>query len=341
MDLNTAPPVEFDTALAAEYGEMASAIQKRTWAWSPVSHTVAKVLKKNYRDKPTTDEVDAAVAAARETFAAGDPGYDARDAWLAWYSAKELVEAYEKYQATVEVIREVAKRIRAFEDAFEARGGWTRAYLVTNTGGHVHKSMHCSTCFEPRFDRYGEFKPGTSYAWLPELSGHDEAEIITKAGSDACTVCYPNAPVNDLKRPRSIFSADERTAQQKRADAAAAKEARHQAKVAKALTADGSEFKVQYDEGGFVWNADHTARTWSDTGSPARQSFKTEQAGSQWAVDVLASERMGWGRKVSPGKRAAVDAVIEAIRVKHDMTAEQVAEHIEKKVAAKVKRDSR
>jgi hypothetical protein len=42
----------------------------------------------------------------------------------------------------------------------------------------------CSTCH-----------PTTRFAWLTELSGKNEDEIIDYAGYKACTVCYPKAPL--------------------------------------------------------------------------------------------------------------------------------------------------
>lgn len=62
--------------------------------------------------------------------------------------------------------------------------GWSRFFLVTNTGGHIHRDMSCSTCF-----------PTTQYAWLYELSGLTEAEAVAEYGEILCSVCFPSAPV--------------------------------------------------------------------------------------------------------------------------------------------------
>lgn len=62
--------------------------------------------------------------------------------------------------------------------------GWSRFFLVTNTGGHIHRDMSCSTCF-----------PTTQYAWLYELSGMTEAEAVEEYGEILCSVCFPSAPV--------------------------------------------------------------------------------------------------------------------------------------------------
>lgn len=97
----------------------------------------------------------------------------------------QISESYDWPQ----IDRAVAKLARAERviDAcnriFDDNGGWSRFFLVTNNNGHVHRERRCSTCF-----------PTTRYAWLVELAGADEAEMVATYGSDACTVCFPSAP---------------------------------------------------------------------------------------------------------------------------------------------------
>jgi hypothetical protein len=62
--------------------------------------------------------------------------------------------------------------------------GWNRYFLVTNTGGHVHRNQECTTCY-----------PTTQYHWITSLSDCDESELVAQYGELACTVCFPNAPV--------------------------------------------------------------------------------------------------------------------------------------------------
>lgn len=69
------------------------------------------------------------------------------------------------------------------EAIYEARK-WPRFFLVTNANGHIHESMHCSTCH-----------PTTRFAWLPELSGLTEKDAVEAYGTRLCSVCYPTAPV--------------------------------------------------------------------------------------------------------------------------------------------------
>jgi len=62
--------------------------------------------------------------------------------------------------------------------------GWSRFFLVTNSGGHIHRDQSCTTCF-----------PTTQYGWLYELSGLTEAEAVEEYGEILCSICYPSAPV--------------------------------------------------------------------------------------------------------------------------------------------------
>jgi hypothetical protein len=81
------------------------------------------------------------------------------------------------------VIPEVDAQITPLQAEYYA-DPWPRFFLVTNHGGHIHTSMHCSTCH-----------PTTRYGWLPALSGLTEAEAVAQQGPRLCSVCYPTAPV--------------------------------------------------------------------------------------------------------------------------------------------------
>ena len=129
---------------------------------------------------------------------------------------------------------------------YDRRGGWERAFLVTNHGGHIHRTMSCPTCY-----------PDTEFGWLTELSGSTEAQIIDAAGMTACTVCYPTAPVAQLTpEQRKAHTAAERDA--KRAAKAELKRARELAKVprAHALAVKVNELITVY---GLEWAAYNAA----------------------------------------------------------------------------------
>lgn len=94
---------------------------------------------------------------------------------------------------------------------------WSRSFLVS--GGHLHSSTACSTCY-----------PTTSFFFIPALSGMTAEEIVDEAGERACTVCFPDAPVDALRRPSSLRTPDE-------AEAEAARNARESARAQKAAEA--------------------------------------------------------------------------------------------------------
>jgi hypothetical protein len=102
-----------------------------------------------------------------------------------------------KYNQEINNRKEEIAGFYAEEDIYEAeyhrRGRWTRAFLVHNGNGHVHKSRSCST-----------LRPTTSLLWVTSYSGKNESEVIEDAGESACTVCYPNAPVDTRNRPSKI-----------------------------------------------------------------------------------------------------------------------------------------
>lgn len=92
-------------------------------------------------------------------------------------------------------------RLLAEIAVLEARyTGWSRFFVVTSSAGHIHSSMHCSTC-----------RPTTTYGWLPELSGRTEADCVTEFGPALCSICYPTAPVEwtlaEVKKARAAKAA--------------------------------------------------------------------------------------------------------------------------------------
>lgn len=82
---------------------------------------------------------------------------------------------------------EAADELWAFDDEWQKRGGWTRSWLcVTNgSGGHFHRTQFCQSLSNT-----------SMLALAYSLSGADDTTLVDMAGSDACTFCYPNAPVD-------------------------------------------------------------------------------------------------------------------------------------------------
>lgn len=157
-------------------------------------------------------------------------------------SALDTKKFYEKHYPTrVEDIAKCENNIASFRekisevdskisdlDAIYDQDPWTRAFLVINSNGHVHSSLHCSTCF-----------PTTRYQWLVQYSNDDEQTIVEDAGQDACTVCYPSAPAEVLNRPSRIVTADKIAKAQAKAERDAKKAERIAKEKANAPTISG------------------------------------------------------------------------------------------------------
>lgn len=83
-------------------------------------------------------------------------------------------------------IAELAEKMKPLEEIYMEHQ-WERYYFVP--GGHVH-DCYCST-----------WRSTTAVYWLTEHAGMPVAELIEKAGDRACTVCFPDAPVD---KPTSL-----------------------------------------------------------------------------------------------------------------------------------------
>ncbi len=133
--------------------------------------------------------------------------------------------AHDLYINTLDAISETQQRISALEDVHRVYG-WSRAFIVS--GGHVHSSTNCHTCFTT-----------TVFYGVPQCSGMDEVEIVELAGERACTVCYPTAPVDVLKRKSQLFTRDEDEKQRIRDEQAAKRSAKEAAKITVFLPQEG------------------------------------------------------------------------------------------------------
>jgi hypothetical protein len=255
----------------------------------------------------------------------GAAGYEAD---LPWNSPERRAEAVAAVHAAAADLRGHSAAAAPLEARY-ADERWTRYYLVTNTGGHVHKSTHCDTCFAT-----------TRYAWLTEQSGMTPEALVDLAGEAACTVCFPWAPVDTLNRPTRLEAPERKAAREARE---AEKAERLAKKVAKGLTTDGSEFQV-------AWYADDYRYQRPAPGAPAErrlvhdakhtETFKTERAATQWYVAQHA-DNTTWERPAADlqVKRPAFDAIEAAVAAKHGQTVEQVRADLQRKIDAKVKRD--
>lgn len=292
MNLTTATPREIDTALlpllAAEY----AAERKLTEARYAIFREAG--AKKNYYD----GSFDLDWFDALERLQVRTEGDDFLNA------AQNALDRLANAQEALDAAGDAVAKVEAEYD----RRPWTRAWLVQNNNGHVHRNRYCSTCFST-----------TRYALIVEYSGADENALVADAGERACTVCYPSAPVDVLSRPTKIFGPDELVAQAAKAERAAAKSAKQAKALAAAITADGSPLVITKDSG-------------------YRESFKTERSAVNWLVDsIVCTQAYGY----SPEPAEARTAILSALAGKHGESVAWAEAYIAAKVAAKIKRESR
>lgn len=207
---------------------------------------------------------------------------------------------------------------------------WSRFYYVQNANGHIHKDMHCSTCYIT-----------TEYSWLTDLSDMTEAEAVKAFGSVLCSVCYPTAPTEWTNgEPLEKIKAREEAAERKRE--------REAKKLEKALLPDGSTLTLEALATKSRYNyetqqsekIDYISRERITTLAQAKTwlrgvaEYRAECEAGRWehhgSVEaVLSSMADGW----SPMNERMV---VEAIAAKTETTPEAVAEEFATKAAKKV-----
>jgi hypothetical protein len=254
---------------------------------------LAEIMGRLAAAKQTVVEIHARIASATKQ------RDKASTAYMVDSYSQVIAGAYAALPAATAAVEAIRAEAAPLDAEFNRRGGWTRAFLVTNTGGHVHNTMACGTCFIT-----------TQFAWLPEVSGDAEAEIVERAGEGACTVCYPSAPVNVLKRPNTFEAPDRKAARIERETKAAAKAAKAAATGITDL--DGSPLRGRHN-----W------------------VLKTERAAQIEVVDELAGA--AWGYSVN---EVIVARLTAAIAAKRGQSVEVTAAELAAKAAAKVKREN-
>ncbi|MFD7161285.1 hypothetical protein ACFV9C_42335 [Kribbella sp. NPDC059898] len=226
------------------------------------------------------------------------------------YAKDRAQEALAGLRKQLGMVAEIAHQVDQLEAEFTARGGWTRAYLaVTNGRGHIHSTKWCSTC--------NNGQSLTAFYWFAELSGSNQAEIIRQAGSDACTVCYPDAPVEDLRRPRSLFTPDEVQVQHDLAIQREQRAAKSAAAAAKAIT-----------------NPDGTPLLDEDN-----RPIKTERGAEIAAVAALVDDEWYEFRHLqAEGWRAYVGRAVAALAAKRGIDESEVRAALDDKAQKKLRR---
>lgn len=162
--------------LIADYSRDVATLTARIASDVDGLHRIAgdRMIRHGRRESWQLRDVEA-IATARRLIAASEVD-------LAYRSgAARVLDSYDGRTADVARLHRLIDQL---EDVHRAHG-WARFFIVT--GGHIHRSMTCSTCNNGRHL--------TQFGWLPELSGETEAEAVAAHGALLCTVCYPSAPV--------------------------------------------------------------------------------------------------------------------------------------------------
>jgi hypothetical protein len=290
-------PAEVDVPLAEIYGKIAS-------ERGAINHARSQI--ENY-----TRLVETEIAKeAKRGVENGNGGYYADSYRNTIGKLQQTVKEHEP------LLAEAIEEAEPYEDEFAARGGWSRFYQVSNSNGHVHRSMNCSTCY-----------PTTEFYWHAERSGSTDAEIVDDAGEDACTVCFPDAPVETLSRPGKMETPD-RTKQREEREARAAKKiAADAAKVAKSITnPDGSPLRLgKYD------------------------LIKTERAAEMDFVDTalyayayIDPEEEGFRRNTWRDEQVEKMRLLSAaLAAKRGVSHEEISESLKAKAVGRLKRENK
>lgn len=175
QDLTTMTPQAFDEALAAIYTTHAKNLSRLDSAMGSL-HRAAGDRRQGYGRRAHWGLSDNEAEARAEERADDDS--------TMLHIRKDAERALETLQQAREAVAATTAQIEERDDVFRARGGWSRFFLVENTNGHIHSSMHCSTC-----------RPTTQFSWLPTVSGKTEKEAVSEHGPMLCTVCFPSAPL--------------------------------------------------------------------------------------------------------------------------------------------------
>lgn len=199
---------------------------------------------------------------------------------------------------TMKRLEAVQTRIADLEEVFVAAGTWTRFFAVI--GGHLHKDRSCSSCF-----------PTTQFAWMPEFSAQDAEGVVDMAGEFACTVCFPDAPVNKVSMlPMHVAERE----------AAAERKAEREAKATKAADDKIVVGREVYK----TLRAAENRISWEIESALSRKFAQAQDESHRAHLDRLSAEDL-----------ASVDEIVLAILAKDPSYDAKAV--IEKKTLAKVK----
>ena len=173
--LEEATPPEVDEALSKLWQEASSLNEQAVSAKLSLAHQLGiRPVYVTKRRREVRETIEELLALAKTKLA---------DEALPRWTRDEIERPVNRWHETVAKIEANREEAKPMEARFN-REQWSRFFLVTNKGGHIHSSLQCSTTY-----------PTTSFAWLPTLSGLTEEDAVKEHGAILCSVCFPSAPV--------------------------------------------------------------------------------------------------------------------------------------------------
>jgi hypothetical protein len=246
------------------------------------------------------EEKNFAIARLRSSIA-----YNQKHSWMAKDVETKEIELTKAETALAE-LKEKLATLKSFYT------GWSRAYLVRNSNGHIHKSRECVTCFDT-----------TSYVWLTEMSGRDELEIAYLAGEKACTICYAHAPSSYFLRECGLEDPE-------------VVEARRIRQARKA------EIEAKRQRTG-IWNPDGTPLKVFEYGwARYKTEIKAERTAQSTAVNLLVGiQSLSRSDEDIARGTEAVETILIALAHKRGTSVEEQRALVQAKVDATIKRNKR
>jgi hypothetical protein len=223
--------------------------------------------------------------------------------------AKEVEAKEIELTKTETALAELKEKLATLKSFYT---GWSRAFLVRNSNGHIHKSRECVTCFDT-----------TSYVWLTEMSGRDELEIAYLAGEKACTICYAHAPSSYFLRECGLEDPE-------------VVEARRIRQARKA------EIEAKRQKTG-IWNPDGTPLKVFEYGwARYKSEIKAERTAQSTAVNLLVGvQSLSRSDEEIARSNDAVETILIALAHKRGTSVEEQRTIVQAKVDTQIKRNKR
>lgn len=225
------------------------------------------------------------------------------------YYASRVEEKEIEISKTEAALAELKEKLATLNGFYT---GWSRAFLVRNSNGHIHKSRSCTTCFDT-----------TNYVWLTEMSGRDELEIAYLAGEKACTICYAHAPSAYFLRECGLEDPE-------------VVEARRIRQARKA------EIEAKRQKTG-IWNPDGTPLKVYEYGfSNYKSEIKAERTAQSTAVNLLVGvQSMSREPREIERSNESIETILIALANKRGTSVEEQRNLIQTKADAQIKINKR